>query len=288
MPLATTGRESSLDESSRTDLSPDPEERRPPRRTSARRDVVLYLAVLTGLVLAIGYGAQSLGYRWQWYRVSPMLLTVRDGHWVWGPLAMGAAATVKIVLWSLPLALSIGVAVAVLRSSGLIVGRALARIYLEVIRSTPLLVQLYLTYFVVAPVLGLDRYAVGILALAVFEGALASEIFRAGIAAVPSGQWEACASLGLSRFETYRSVVLPQALRIVMPPLTSLAVSLIKHSAIVSVIAVAELTTAGHNLVSETFMSFEVWFTVAAIYLVATTSLSTLAGRLEAKLQTPS
>ncbi|MGI9505127.1 MAG: amino acid ABC transporter permease, partial [Geminicoccaceae bacterium] len=153
--------------------------------------------------------------------------------------------------------------------------------YLELIRNTPMLVQLYLFYFVLAPIIGIDRYTTGILCIAVFEGAFASEIFRAGILSVPKGQWEASDGLGMHRIDTLRFIILPQAIRLMIPPTTGLVISLIKHSSIVSVIAIGELTTKGRDIISETYMSFEVWFTVAAMYLVLTVTLSIFAGHLE-------
>ena len=155
----------------------------------------------------------------------------------------------------------------------------------EVIRNTPLLVQLYLFFYLLAPIFGLDRFWTGVLALAFFEGAFGSEIFRAGILSVGRGQWEAAAALGLGRLPTYRFVVIPQALRLVLPPLTSLVVNLVKHSAIVSAIAIADLTTAGRNVIAETYLSFEIWFTVAAMYLGLTIVLSLLASVLERRLK---
>jgi polar amino acid transport system permease protein len=162
-----------------------------------------------------------------------------------------------------------------------IVGRSLARCYLEIIRNTPLLVQLYLFYFVIAPILGIERFWTGVFCLSVFEGSFATEIIRAGIQAVPAGQWEAAASLGLSRYVTMRRVILPQALRLIFPPMTGLAVSLIKHSAIVSVIAIFDLTNEARNVIADTFMTFEIWLTTAAIYLLITISLSIFVGYLE-------
>jgi polar amino acid transport system permease protein len=115
-----------------------------------------------------------------------------------------------------------------------------------------------------------------VLALSLFEGAYASEIIRAGILAIPKGQSEASASLGMSRYQNYRYVVLPQALRQMVPPLTSQAISLIKDSALVSTIAIYDLTMQGQQIVAETFLTFEIWFTVAAIYLSLTLLLSLL------------
>ena len=177
-------------------------------------------------------------------------------------------------------------AAALLAMSHSIVGRAVARGYVELIRNTPLLVQIYLFYFVLAPILGIGRDMTGILALGLFEGAFAAEIIRAGIAAVPRGQWEAGESLGLSPWRVRRHIVLPQAARIVLPPLTSLAISLVKHSAIVSAIAIFDLTNEARNIIADTFLTFEIWLTIAGIYLLVTTTMSWCAALLERRLAT--
>ena len=129
--------------------------------------------------------------------------------------------------------------------------------------------------------MGLGRLASAVLALSLFEGAYASEIIRAGILAIPRGQWEGALSLGMTRGSIYRQVILPQALRNVLPPLTSQGVSLIKDSALVSTIAIYDLTMHGQAIVAETFLSFEIWFVVAAIYLLFTGILSALVRLLE-------
>jgi polar amino acid transport system permease protein len=133
---------------------------------------------------------------------------------------------------------------------------------------------LYLFYYVLGPVFGFDRWTAAVLTLSVFHSALISEIFRAGINSVGSGQWEAATSIGMTRMQTYNYIILPQSIRFMLPPLTGEVVHLIKSSAIVSVIAVAELTTIGRNIISETYMSFEIWFTIAAVYLALTLALS--------------
>jgi len=227
-----------------------------------------------------------MGYNWQWNRIPQYLYEIDDGRFVAGPLLLGALETLVISGWSLLLAVGIGVTVAILRVADSFAGRKAAVAYVELIRNTPLIVQLNLFYFIVAPVFDIGRLWTGILCLSVFEGAYASEIFRSGILAVRKGQWEASAALGLSNFQTYRFVVLPQAVRIMLPPLTGVAVSLVKDSAIVSIIALPELTTAARNAISDSFMSFEIWFTVAAIYLLMTFSLSSVANLLESRLRT--
>ena len=248
--------------------------RRAGERWRAAFDTLAFLVLLGGLVWLLFEGAGTLQYNWQWYRVPQYLYRVENGALHPGPLLQGLGVTLELSGWSLLLALVFGLAAA----------HALTRVYVEAVRNAPMLVQLYLVYFVLAPIVGMDRFAAAVLALAIFEGAYAAEIFRAGIEAVPHGQWEAAEALGLSRPAVYRHIILPQAIRVVLPPLTGLGVALIKHSALVSVIAVADLTTEGRNLIADTFMTFELWFTVAALYLALTTSLSLLVGWLERRL----
>ena len=258
--------------------------RRAGERWRAAFDTLAFLVLLGGLVWLLFEGAGTLQYNWQWYRVPQYLYRVENGALHPGPLLQGLGVTLELSGWSLLLALVFGLAAALLRRSTSWAGHALTRVYVEAVRNTPMLVQLYLVYFVLAPIVGMDRFAAAVLALAIFEGAYAAEIFRAGIEAVPHGQWEAAEALGLSRPAVYRHIILPQAIRVVLPPLTGLGVALIKHSALVSVIAVADLTTEGRNLIADTFMTFELWFTVAALYLALTTSLSLLVGWLERRL----
>jgi polar amino acid transport system permease protein len=257
------------------------------RRRRYRRlafDALAFLAVLLGLGWLLVEGAGALHYNWQWYRIPQYLYRIEDGVFYPGPLLRGLGVTLELTGWSLLLTLLFGLGAALLQRSSSWAAHAVARVYVEIVRNTPLLVQLYLVYFVLAPILDLNRFVAAVLALAIFEGAFAAEIFRAGIEAIPRGQWEAARSLGLSSHAVHRLVILPQAIRLVLPPLTSLAVSLIKHSALVSVIAVADLTTEGRNLIADTFMTFELWFTVAALYLTLTISLSLLVSELERRL----
>jgi polar amino acid transport system permease protein len=244
-------------------------------------DSLAFLAVLIGCLWLVVAGAGDLHYNWQWYRIPPYFYRMDHGIFYPGPLLRGLAVTLALTGWSLLLTIVLGLAAALLQRSSSWAGHGVARVYVEIVRNTPLLVQLYLVYFILAPILDLDRFVAAVLALAIFEGAFAAEIFRAGIEAIPRSQWEAGRALGLSSYAVYRCVILPQAIRLVLPPLTGLAISLIKHSALVSVIAVADLTTEGRNLIADTFMTFELWFTIAAIYLILTTSLSLLVSWLE-------
>ncbi len=189
--------------------------------------------------------------------------------------------TLRISGASLVLAFAFGLVTALFRLSDSFLARVLARGYLEVIRNTPLLVQLFFIYFVLGPILDINRFSSAVLALSLFEGAYASEIFRAGIVSIHKGQWEAAHSLGMSGFETYRYVILPQAVRRILPPLSGQAISLVKDSALVSTLAIYDLTMRGQEIISETYLAFEVWFTVAAMYLAITVTLSVLVYSME-------
>ncbi len=239
------------------------------------------MLVLIGLGAVLFHGASGLGYNWQWNRVARYLLIRDASGWQFGPLLKGLGLTLEITLASLGLSLLIGLCTALMRLSASPMARGIARVYLELIRNTPLLIQIFVLYFVFAPILDLGRFSSAVIALSLFEGSYASEIIRAGILAVPAGQWEAAASLGLPRKQTYRHIILPQALRQMIPPLTSQGISLVKDSALVSTIAIYDLTMQGQQIIAETFLTFEIWFTVAAIYLAVTMLLSILVKYLE-------
>ncbi|MEZ9925681.1 polar amino acid ABC transporter permease [Vibrio breoganii] len=240
------------------------------------------------LALAVAWildsGAQAMGYRWQWDRVPDYIAFYEDGEWWPAELLEGLLVTIQISMISLVATLAIGLVTALLRNSNSVVGRTIATDYVELIRNTPLLVQIYLLYFVFGPVIGLDRFSTAVLALALFQGAYTAEIFRAGLNSIERGQFEAARSLGLSRTFTFWDVILPQVIQRTLPPLTNEVISLIKNSSIVSVMAVFDLTTEARNIVSETAMPFEIWFSVAIIYLALTLSLSAIAAWLEHKL----
>lgn len=273
-----------------TDLTPD-RRKRPPKELSIKKTLYkgwqIGQAVIVFSILGwlIWRGAAAMEYSWQWYRVEPFFYRIVDGEFIMGPLIRGVIVTLQLAGISAVFAILIGFITAFARLSGSLVSRMVATGYLELIRNTPLLVQLFLFYFVLAPIFGIDRFWAGILCLAFFEGSFAAEIIRGGIQGVDKGQFEAGNAIGLTVFDKYRHIIIPQAMPLILPPLTGLIISLIKHSAIVSVIAVSELTTEGLNLISDTFMAFEVWFIVAGIYLALTVSLSMAVSLLEKKLK---
>ena len=248
-------------------------------------DVGKFLLLIALLSWFMVRSSERLGYHWQWYRVPRYLFSFDNGTLLFGPLINGLMVTFKIAGISLLLAFVFGLTTALCRLSPSFMARMLARGYLEVIRNTPLLVQLFFIYFVISPVLDISRFASAVLALSLFEGAYASEIFRAGIVSIHTGQWEAAYSLGLNSFDMYRFVVLPQAIRRILPPLAGQAISLVKDSALVSTIAIYDLTMRGQEIIAETFLTFEIWFTIAAIYLFITVVLSFIVNIMENRLR---
>jgi polar amino acid transport system permease protein len=248
-------------------------------------DSTKFLLLVALMVWLLVSGAKRLGYNWQWYRIPDYIFSIGSHGIQAGPLLQGLAVTLQITAISLILAFIFGLTTAFLRLSESFLGRLLARGYVELIRNTPLLVQLFFIYFVISPIVGLNRFASAVIALSLFEGAYASEIIRAGIQSIPKGQWEGAFSLGLGTAKSYRLVVLPQAIRHVLPPLTGQAISLLKDSALVSTIAIYDLTMQGQAIIAETFLVFEVWLTVAAIYLMFTLALSTLVQHTEKRVQ---
>jgi len=267
-----------------------PEKKRKTWRSVSRSplfDIVQFLLLIGLIYWFFNQSVQEMGYHWQWYQIPRYLYIWDEAGFVAGPLLYGLGITIKISAISLVFAFAIGLVTALLRLSNSLPGRVVSRLYLEISRNTPLLIQLFFLYFVMGPILGLDRMWAAVLALSLFEGAYASEIFRSGIVSVEKGQWEASHSLGLSYKHAYRFVVLPQAVRRILPPLANQAISLIKDSALVSTIAVYDLTMEAQALISETFLTFELWFTVALMYLVITVFLSLLVSWLEKRMSSP-
>ncbi|WP_068717274.1 amino acid ABC transporter permease [Vibrio tritonius] len=224
-------------------------------------------------------------------------LTVSDGdtiylgdtvaqvsQWRFGPIATGLWVTIKISFISLFFAIFLGLLFGLMRISKNHTARDLSLTYVELIRGTPLLVQIFIVYFFIGTVLDFDRFTAGVVALSVFTGAYVAEIIRAGIQAIPTGQMEAARSLGMNYAQAMIYIILPQAMKKTLPPLAGQFINLIKDSSLVSVISITDLTKAGREVVSGSFAPFEVWFTVAALYLVVTGSLSWAIQRLEKRL----
>jgi len=201
-----------------------------------------------------------------------------------GILLIGLWMTLKLSAVSLVFALVLGLVAGLGRVADNPAARQLSSNYVELIRGTPLLVQIFIVYFFIGTVLQLSAFTAGVVALAVFTGAYIAEIVRSGIESVPRGQMEASRSLGMNYAQAMRYVILPQALKKTLPSLAGQFINLIKDSSLVSVMALTDLTKAGREIISSNFRPFEVWFTIALMYLALTGSLSYLVRRLEKRL----
>jgi len=205
-------------------------------------------------------------------------------QWRLGPLMMGLWTTLWLSAISSVFALFLGLATGLARVSHNVTMRGLAMIYVECIRGTPLLVQIFIAYFFLGTVFDLSRNVCGVGALSLFAGAYVAEIVRAGIQAIPKGQMEAARSLGMTVPQTMIDIILPQAFKKILPPLSGQFISLIKDSSLVSIIAITDLTKAGREIITSTFATFEVWFVVAAMYLLVTSLLSQVVFYMERRL----
>ncbi|TFF04935.1 amino acid ABC transporter permease [Pseudomonas sp. BCA14] len=205
-------------------------------------------------------------------------------HWALGPLMWGLWTTLWLSVVSGVLGLAIGLATGLCRLSNNPTLRDLSTIYVELVRGTPLLVQIFIFYFFIGTVLNLSREFAGIAALSLFTGAYVAEIVRAGVQSIARGQNEAARSLGLSASQSMRHVVLPQAFKRVLPPLAGQFISLVKDTSLVSVIAITELLKSGREVITTSFSPFEILFCVAGLYLLINLPLSKMASRLERRL----
>lgn len=200
-------------------------------------------------------------------------------------LLLGAGVTIEITAVSVFIGFCIGLFVGIARICKVKVLRILAAIYADCIRGTPLLVQIFLIYFAL-PILTEHRvepFMAAVAACGINSGAYVSEIFRAGIQAIDVGQMEAGRSLGLSWWQTMYYVILPQAVRNILPPLGNEFIAMLKDSSLVSVIGFEELTRRGQLIIAQTYGSFEIWSTVAILYLIMTLAISRVVAMLEKK-----
>ena len=219
-------------------------------------------------------------------------------------LVDGVRVTLSITVVSFLLILLVGLIGGLGRVAKNRIISGIASLYVEIIRGIPMLVQLMFIYYA-SPILlrdiglrlvriwpglanklinvQLNPYGAAVVGLTICYGAYVSEIFRAGIEAIPKGQMEAARSLGMSSLQAMRYVILPQAIRIILPPVGNEFVALLKDSSLVSVVAVADMTRRGREFMSKTFMPLESWFMVAMLYLIMTLFFSRLVAYTERK-----
>jgi polar amino acid transport system permease protein len=276
--------------------------------------------LLTALMVILGvYGVYrittGLDYRWNWGAIPQYILRYDAASRAWVPnlLLQGLVTTIRLSVWASILAVFVGTLIGLFRLSSRLFWRLLGRTYVELVRSLPPLVMIFVFYYFIgdqittalgveqavhalpkgaqdlaallfAPPSLLSPFLSALLALAFFEGAFIAEIVRAGIQSIQRGQWEASYALGLSRWQQLRHVILPQVIPKIMPPLAGQFISTVKDSAIVAVISIQELTFQGMELMSATFLTFEVWIAVAAMYFGLTFPLSLALRRLEGSM----
>ena len=275
------------------------------------------LAALAGVVGYVLYRAVvGLNYHWHWESIPQYLIRYdgTDNAWKPGLLTQGLMTTLRLSIWAGVLATVAGIAMGLFRVSPSLFKRQLAGTYVGLIRNTPPLVLIFIFYFFIGdqimallrvedfigglsesmrdalswpfgPMNRFPQFLSAILTLALFEGAYIAEIVRAGVQSVEAGQWEAASGTGMTRGQALRHVILPQALQRMLPALAGQFISIVKDSAIVSVISIEELTFQGQQIMTTTYMSFEVWTTVFVMYFVLTFLCSTAVRRLELALR---
>ncbi len=202
-----------------------------------------------------------------------------------GPVLQGLGVTLQISFFAIILTFIIGTIIAFMKLSSYIFLRDIATVYITIVRGTPLLVQIFLFYFIVANIFELDRFIAGTLALGIFFGAYVAEVLRGAIQSIDKGQLEAANSLGIPKFQAMRYIILPQAFKRALPTLIGEAIALVKDSSLVSVIAITDLTKVGKEIVANTFSPFETWIVIALVYLSITSLLSYLGHILEKKME---
>ena len=239
------------------------------------------------------------------YAVPASALTVEEGDqiyygdtplssykkWRVGILMQGLWLTLKVSIIAIVFGILIGLFTGIARISSNPALKWSAITYIEMIRGSPLLVQIFIWYFVLGTLLNnllanngipqIPPLYFGVAALACFTGAYVAEMVRAGIQSIHRGQTEAARSLGMTYVKSMQHIILPQALRRILPPLAGQFISLIKDSSLLGIIAIRELTKATREVVTTSLQPFELWFVCALLYLVLTFSLSMLLQHLE-------
>ncbi|MGI6533762.1 MAG: amino acid ABC transporter permease [Peptococcia bacterium] len=207
-------------------------------------------------------------------------------------LLTGAVTTIWITALAVSIGVLIGLVVGLARISGKTWLRALARVYVDAIRGTPLLVQIFIIYLGIPNLLNvllgqqfpINVYVAGVMACGLNSGAYVAEIVRAGIQSIDRGQTEAARSLGMNSWQTMRYVILPQAFKRIIPPLGNEFIAMLKDTSLLSVIGIEELTRKGQLFIAVTFAPFPVYTGVLLMYLAMTLTISRFVSMLERRL----
>lgn len=253
---------------------------------AAVKNALLPLVLVAGMVFCAVwiYGEASAQYNWQWARVWRYLGTFQTENleaksplfaaFQAGLLLKGLGITLLLVLYGFVLTVLFAFILVFMKLCQSPVLTLASQTVISIIRNTPLLIQLFLWYFVFADIFSLNPFLTAVFCLALFEGVYLAEILRGGIMAVPHTQWEAAFSLGMTLPKTLLHVIMPQVFRNVLPSLGGQFISLIKDTSLVSAIAIADLTLQARTVISETYLSFEIWLLVACLYFALTLFIS--------------
>lgn len=221
-------------------------------------------------ILKVSFG----GYILVWSSLTPYINKLFDGY----------KMTLIITFFAMIISVALGFIVAFLSKSKILVVHYLSRMYVEVIRGTPFLVQIIFFFYIITPTLGLNnRYVIGIAILAIFSSAYVSEIIRAGIESIEKSQHETAKAVGFTTFQKYQYVIFPQVIRRILPSLAGQLSSLVKDSSLLSVIAVSEFTLNIQEINSINFRTYENYIILAVGYLLITYPISLISKRLERK-----
>ena len=196
----------------------------------------------------------------------------------------GILITLEVTVMSIACSLVVGLITGIGRISRITIINRIATIYVEIIRGIPLLVQIFYIYYALGKLIQVPDIFAAVIAMTVCYGAYLGEIFRAGIQSIHKGQMEAAIALGLTRAQALRRIILPQTIRVVLPPLGNEFIALLKDSSLVSILAVSDLLRRGREYASKTFNYFEAFTVVALVYLVMTLFFSRLVALMEERM----
>lgn len=289
-------------------------------KTNQRRihilDIILILLIILGLSSFVYMIQIKFEYQWDWAPI-PQYFFFQDpetGSWKLNILMQGLVNTIKMSVWATIIAILTGIIFGLTRISNRLFRWLVGTTYISLIRNTPPLVTILIFYyfigdqimtaigftefiesqpdtviqvlsFIAAEPEQLSSFIAAVLTLGLYEGAYMAEIIRAGIEAVDKGQWESSAALGMTRMQQLKYIIFPQSFQLILPPMGGQFISTIKDSAIVSVVAIPELTFQGLELIAATYLTFEVWITITIMYFILTFSCSLLFKLLENKIQ---
>ena len=196
----------------------------------------------------------------------------------------GMPTTFECTIFAIMGAIVIGIATGLGSSSKNRFLKQLCGVYVELIRGIPLLVQLMFLYYALGSLIHIEGMVAAITALSICFGAYMGEIIRAGIQSIPKGQTEAARALGLSKSQTFFSIILPQTIKVVLPAIGNEFISMLKDSSLVSILALSDILKRGREYISRTFLSLQTMLVVALVYLILTLILSRLVGLMEERL----